>query len=221
MRFYTSFFRNLLGVFIGSTSTLLLFIAILATSLMVFSGADWFLYEITKTHTWIVSISFPAVIIGGLIPLIVPISLYISSLYKRKLLPLAHISTQAVILGMFISSLLKALTGRTPPPHLFQDLIIGNDVTREWAFGWLNAGIFDGWPSGHATVACALGISLFLAIPKRFKMYRALALIYAMYVSIGVGFTIHWFSDAIAGALLGFSIAFITYHTFTKYSKSK
>ena len=43
-----------------------------------------------------------------------------------------------------------------------------------------------------------------------------LALTYAFYVGIGVSMTIHWFSDFVAGALIGTAIGIVVANSFSR-----
>ena len=113
---------------------------------------------------------------------------------------------QSAILGLLISGFYKAFTGRIQPPgHSLMAISSNNlvDISRDFQFGFLRHGVYWGWPSTHATLAFAISAAFWTLFPEN-KIIRFLALIYAFYVGIGVAITsIHWFSEFVAGAIIG------------------
>ena len=101
-------------------------------------------------------------------------------------------------MGLLISSFYKALTGRPGPRHFTGPII---DASREFRFGFLRGGVFWGWPSSHTTVAFAMAIAIWKLFDS--KVVRLIALCLAFYIGMGVSLTIHWFSDFVAGAIIG------------------
>ncbi|MBI3634272.1 MAG: phosphatase PAP2 family protein, partial [Candidatus Yonathbacteria bacterium] len=104
----------------------------------------------------------------------------------------------------------KSITGRIPP--LFIESAI--DISRKFNFGFLKNGIFWGWPSSHTTVAFAMAVTLIILYPKN-KILKYGALIYALYIGLGVSINIHWFSEFIAGIIFG-SIVGVVVGTYFK-----
>ena len=176
--------------------------AVMLTVLLVTSGFDWTYFSWSKDHTYLQIMFFPAVVMGGLFPIIYPAVVYRKARKKKSTRKenTAFALGQAGFASLFISSFYKAITGR-PPPELFDDPT-NEDISREFRFGFMRGGIFHGWPSGHATSAFALAFTLITLYPDNRKI-RNLALAYAFYVGIGVSTNIHWFSDFVAGALIG------------------
>jgi membrane-associated phospholipid phosphatase len=115
---------------------------------------------------------------------------------------------QAALLGLFISSVYKAITGRVHPSH-----IVGTDISHVFHFGWLRGGVFWGWPSSHATIAFAMAVTVFMLYPKQ-RWLGFMAILYAFYVGMGVSMTIHWFSDFVAGAIIGSIIGIVVGKSF-------
>lgn len=111
---------------------------------------------------------------------------------------------QAAFLGYLVSIFYKSLTGRMPPPFHFSGESAGFliDNSRDWNFGFLQHGIFWGWPSSHTTVAFAMAFSIIYFYPKN-KTLCILAFLYALYVGLSVSTNIHWFSEFVAGAIIG------------------
>lgn len=134
-------------------------------------------------------------------PVIFPIGAYIYGRLRKNRISLygAYAAAQAAVIGLAISSFYKALTGRPGLRHAAHSMI---DTSREFRFGFLRGGIFFGWPSSHTTVAFAIGLALW-SLYRESKAARYAALLYAFYVGIGVSMTIHWFSDFVAGAIIG------------------
>ena len=172
--------------------------AILLTFLLVASGFDWSYFLSTRApilRSWM----FPAVPIGGLLPIILPLGLLaLGSLTGSARTRLVGWAVgQAELIGGLIAAAYKAITGRAHPSHA-----AGADLSRIFHFGLLRGGVFWGWPSSHTTIAFAMAVTIFTLLPKqRWLGYSAIA--YAFYVGIGVSMTIHWFSDFSAGAIIG------------------
>jgi len=176
--------------------------AIGATVILVLSGFDWWFYTATRSPLfyWLVRI---AGIGGFFVPVIVPVGLYLYGEFRRRdrLMHIAGAVAQAEMLGYLISIIYKTFTGRTQPQFFINGSV---DISREFHFGFLQHGVFWGWPSSHAAVAVA-GVVAFVVL-VRDRKWRIIALVYAALISIGAAIGFHWFSDVIAGALLGIMI---------------
>ena len=177
-------------------------IAIGLTAILVWSGFDWWYYQAHQIPV-LQRMLFPAIVIGFFLPIIVPISLYLIGKIGRHQGSVwtAFAITQAAILGSLISSIYKAFTGRMQPD--FRNMNI--DISHNFQFGFLQHGIFWGWPSSHTTIAFAMAFTL-IFLYQRNKGVLIGALVYAFYIGFGVSLSIHWFSDFVAGALIGAAI---------------
>jgi membrane-associated phospholipid phosphatase len=82
-------------------------------------------------------------------------------------------------------------------------------------FGFLRGGVFSGWPSSHTTIAFAMAVTLFQLFPKQ-RWLGYVAITYAFYIGLGVSMTIHWFSDFLAGAIIGMAIGTVVGKTFLR-----
>jgi membrane-associated phospholipid phosphatase len=173
-------------------------VAMILTYLLVVSGFDWFYFCFTRSHGLRMCM-WPAVVIGQIIPLCVPLYLLLMGGITRnpRTRRTAWALGQAALLGWFIASLYKAFTGRI---HLPLDTIV--DTSHVFRFGFMRGGIFWGWPSSHTATAFAMAFTLFTLFPRQ-KLVRIAVVIYAFYIGIGVSMTIHWFSDFVAGAIIG------------------
>jgi membrane-associated phospholipid phosphatase len=193
--------RNIIRCFKGY-NLLWHFLAIVLTYVIVTSGFDWYYFISTKQPA-LRTFLFPAVRLGMILPIVVPlIVLAIGVLRKNlKIKNTAFALGQAAILALAISSFYKAFTGRIPPPHFFGHGALV-DTSHGFRFGLLRGGMFWGWPSSHTTVAFAMTIALWELYPEN-KLVRYASILYAFYVGIGVSIRIHWFSEFLAGAIIG------------------
>ena len=184
-------------------------LAIVLTIIMVESGGDWRYYLWFHESLW-VRAAFPAMLLGGLMPIFgTLLILLVGEVAKnRRVVTTAWALGQAAILGSLISSTYKAFTGRRPPP--FSNHFLGEsassslltDTSHGFRLGLLHGGVFWGWPSSHTTIAFAMAICLVALYPRN-KRLVIIALLYALYIGIGVSITIHWLSEFVAGAIIG------------------
>jgi len=149
---------------------------------------------------------YVSVVAGGIAPFVGPLWVYLygQSHNDRKLQITGLALGQAALLAGIISSTIKGLTGRRPPPHREEERGSTN-FSNDFKFGILNRGAFNGWPSGHTMNAFAMATTLIELYPEdRTVKYSSLAC--AAIVGLGVSANIHWLSDAVAGGLIGYSI---------------
>jgi membrane-associated phospholipid phosphatase len=193
-------------------------VAILCTYLLVTTNTDWH-YLLWIQDLPLRKILFFGVMLGGVIPMfIVPSIFIVSSIFK--LLQIRFVTGAlflSSILGWLLSSFYKAWTGRIQP---LQKNGVFIDTSHDWNFGFLHHGIFWGWPSSHTTVAFAMSTALIFLYPKN-KLVTFLAALYAFYVGFGVTTRIHWFSEFIAGALLGGIIGYAVAITLRRHIKKR
>lgn len=175
-------------------------LAFVLTYTFVVSGFDWYYYTHAQNPTLQVFL-FPAVIIGGLLPMLLPFILYVWGRVKKNLnlINTAYAVGQAAVIGWLLSSFYKAFTGRVEPPL---HLLYPTDISGDFQFGFLRHGIFWGWPSSHTAVAFAVAITL-VVLYRHNWFIKYFAIFLALYVGIGVSTNIHWFSDFVAGAIIG------------------
>lgn len=204
------FFKVLLKIFSGK-NLLLHFLAIVLTFIIVSTGFDWsyflyFHYSVTGR------ILFPAVWIGFFLPVLLPVILLITGFILKNFFirNTAWALAQAAFMGWLVASVYKAFTGRPGPPSRRHHLV---DISHIFHFGFFRGGIFWGWPSSHTTVACAMAFTLFFLFPEN-KWVRYLAPVYALFIGMGVSMSIHWFSDFVAGAIIGFVIGSVIGRSF-------
>ena len=232
-QFFATLPRNVIACFKGRM-LLWHLAAIVLTFVCVQTGFDWFYFTSTRNPVlwhW----TIPAAPIGMFVPVLLPMILVIGGIVGRAGTPLpaanheigAHGVTrpakygaasfparagwaiaQSEIIGSLISSFYKAFTGRVHPQHG-----IGPDISHEFRFGLLRGGTFWGWPSSHTTVAFAMAATVSTLYPKQ-RWLGILAMLYALYIGVGVSMTIHWFSDFAAGAIIGSVVGIVVGKSF-------
>ncbi len=176
--------------------------AVGVTALSVMSGFDWWYFAFFR-ETIVQAVLLPAVGLGFLVPIFLPIILWVIGLLKkdRRIFITAGAAGQAAAFGYVLSSFYKAFTGRVPPVSFRQAATLV-DSSHQFQFGFLRGGIFWGWPSTHTTVAFAMAITLWVLYPDK-KVVRYAVLLYALYIGLGISMSIHWFSEFVAGAIIG------------------
>ena len=210
---FYKFWRNVAGVFRWRYLPLHI-LAIALTYALVVSGFDW-TYFVAFRNSALYPYLFPAAIFGGLLPIIVPLAMVAVGKvrYNLRTVNAGWGMGQAAIVGLFISSAYKFFTGRIQPPRM---LTAGMpDVSGGFRFGLFQGGIFWGWPSSHTTVAFAAAVALATLYPEN-KLVKFLALAVALYIGIGVSVSVHWFSDFIAGVIIGSVIGLVVGRAFWK-----
>lgn len=187
-------------------------LAIVVTFLVVTLGVDWYYFLLTRSD-FVILFSWPAAVLGGLLPILLPLTLLIYGRRKSRtnLVILAWALAQAALIGSLVSSFYKSLTGRIQP-DLANTLI---DSSRQFNFGFLEHGVFWGWPSSHTTIAFAMALTLVALYPDNKKL-RFFAILYAIYIGLGVSTTIHWLSEFLAGAIIGSVIGMVVGKSFKK-----
>lgn len=215
--FFKTFLTNLVGPFKGKR---LLWhgLAILLTILIVTSDFDWQYFTWTRSQA-LTYIALPAAILGAFLPVLIPLILFLIGKIKksRRIIMNGWALGQAALLGWVISSIYKVFTGRIPPPTPFNDTLAQalTNSSHGFQFGFWRGGIFWGWPSSHTTVAFATMVCLIMLHPKN-KTLIFFAFLYALYIGLGVSVTIHWFSEFVAGAIIGSVIGVVVGRSFRK-----
>ncbi len=205
---FHQFGQNLLAAFRGR-NLLWHALAIGLTIGIVKSDTDWTYYLVSRDHA-IQRLAFPAVPLGSILPLLGTLLLLLlgAARRNRRLLTIAWALAQAALLGWLISTGYKAVTGRIPPPsQIYYNRQMAKhapppDTSHGFRLGLLKGGMFWGWPSSHTSVAFAMSACLIALYPRN-KLLVWIALLYALYIGLGISVTIHWFSEFVAGAIIG------------------
>lgn len=177
------------------------------TPLLIYSGAD------AKVHQAFAGndseLFRPGDILGYSAPFLLPLPLYLSGriTHNKRSQGAAYALVQSGIITLSTISLLKALTGR-PRPDVTGSTSIQRQ-SREFNFGFLNRGIYDGWPSGHMATISALASTLMHYYPAKpwvqYAGWGSMSYIFMTVIAHDRG-QFHWFSDGVAGGLMGYSI---------------
>lgn len=192
-------------------------LAITFTAALVFTGADWWFFEHTRSSAFEPFI-LTAGIGGFFVPVLAPIGIYFWGEYRknRSLMNTGAAVAQAELIGYLVSILYKVFTGRTQPEFLthFSNL----DISHAFHFGILQNGVFWGWPSSHAVVAFAGATALVLM--SKHRPIRVGAALYAMFVGFGAAVGFHWLSDVLAGAIIGILVGGIVAKSYSALVKT-
>jgi membrane-associated phospholipid phosphatase len=196
-QFFSTLPRNIVECFRGRR-LIWHAVAIVLTVILVMTGLDW-RYFVATRHPVLLSWMFPAVRVGGLLPIVLPLFLLpLGAETKSAKISLAGFAIgQAELIGALVVAAYKAVTGREHPSH-----IMGPDISHTFRFGFLRGGVFWGWPSSHTTVAFSMAFAIWTLFPKQ-RALGCAAIAYAFYIGVGISMTIHWFSDFVAGAIIG------------------
>jgi membrane-associated phospholipid phosphatase len=214
MHFFKRFLSNLKAIFdLKNLAWHLL--AITGTYIAVVSGFDWKYYQFFGDHERIFTIMSLATVLGFFVPVLIPLGLLLGGIKNIKSRIAAFAVIQAELLGVLVSGFYKIFTGRMHPeliePNFFDLGTIyingAKNISGHFRFGFLRGGVIWGWPSTHTTVAFAMAFCL-TTLFVEIKTMRWV-LLYAFYIGIGVSMSIHWFSDFLAGAILGSLIGIV------------
>jgi membrane-associated phospholipid phosphatase len=184
----------------------------LGTYGLVKSGIDWKWNRMAYNNEWLAWSGTPFGALGYIVPVVAPVGLYV---YGRrhddvKLQITGLALGQSVILALGISSTFKAFTGRREPcimeHHIYPDRPGDtNGYSSDWALGFMERGIFSGWPSSHTIVAFALATTLAELYPDN-TWLKIGVFAYAGCTGLGMSLFGHWASESFAGALVGYAI---------------
>ena len=181
----------------------------LGTWVSIEAGIDWKWRNIAYNNTWLSNCGRPGLYIGYIVPAITPVIIYTAGRFIKdeKLQITAFALTQSLMLTLAIQSPLKMITGRALPGIVTELDHTRNSRTDDFSgeFNWFNSNFIGGWPSGHtanafaaaATISEIYADSLWLKI----GVYS-----YATLIGLGVTLDVHWASEALAGALIGYAV---------------
>lgn len=174
---------------------------IVLTYLSVALGFDWYYFTHTRFDN-LFALTIPAALLGFFVPIALPVVMYYLGEWQgsRKLKAVAIMVAQAEALAWLVSSLYKAFTGRIRPEFLPSNFL--ENISWQFDFGFWEQGIVSGWPSSHTAVAFASAVILIYLYSKN-KLLALLVGAYALYIGLAVSVSVHWFSDFLAGAILG------------------
>jgi len=156
----------------------------------------------------------PGMMMGTFFPILVPGYLYFIS-SNRTFNNTGAVAIQATAVAFLYNNILKAITGRAHPDSENNS----GELSRDFKWGFFRRGVFYGWPSGHSMTNAALAMSI-ASYHRDNPWVVAGCALYAGYVAtsmvMGAKGEAHWFSDAVAGTLMGASIGWYIGNTFYK-----
>jgi hypothetical protein len=204
---WTGLGTNALKMFSGSRAVLHLS-AVLATILIVETGLDTQVHNFFVRNPALDEFSRPGVSIGEFFPVYLGAGLLGAGLVSSssQIVSAGSAVLQASLLALCYTTALKALTGRPgPEPVIYDD----NDASQTFRFGFLRGGVYRGWPSGHL-VANTAAVTSLLAFYHDSLWLKVAGGAYLGYLFLSVvshhGSAMHWFSDTVAGVLMGCAI---------------
>ncbi|MDD5065545.1 MAG: phosphatase PAP2 family protein [bacterium] len=183
--------------------------AVLSTVILVETDTDYKVHAYFNRTRDSHALADPAAYIGYLTPLVLGSSIYLYGNIgdHSKEIAAGSAMLQASLVGLVYDWTLKAFTGRVAPdPDTYDDM---RSASHKFRFGFLRGGVHWGWPSGHLMVNTAAMTSLAYFYHEN-TLIKVLCITYLGYMFYGVnaheGGTMHWFSDTVAGTLMGFAI---------------
>jgi membrane-associated phospholipid phosphatase len=181
----------------------------LETWALIETGLDWKWRNIAYDNTWLSNCGGPGIYIGFIVPALTPFAAYIAgrSTNNEKLQITGLAVAQSVMLTLAIQTPLKMITGRATP-----------GITRGWfydrsqrtddfsgEFNWFNMDFVAGWPSGHTANAFSVAATI-AELYKDNLWIKIGAYSYAALIGFGVTLNVHWTSEMLAGALIGYAV---------------
>lgn len=156
----------------------------------------------------------PGMAMGTFFPFLVPGYMYFIS-SNKALNNTGAVAAQATAVAFLYNNILKAISGRAHPDAENNN----GELSRDFKWGFGRRGVFYGWPSGHSMTNASLAMSI--ASYNRDKpLVVAGCGLYAGYIAtsmvLGAKGEAHWFSDAVAGTLMGASIGWYIGSVFYK-----
>lgn len=205
---WTGFLDHVSGAFSGDR-VWLHGAAVGSTVALVTSGADGSMFEVVRDEPALDGLTEPGVRFGSWAPPILggPLLLHGLADSDEESLGGAYAVAQSTVIAVGYVTLLKALTGR---PDADVDSPLSADAqSRVWRFGFLRGGVYNGWPSGHVSTTTAGIAALIHYYPDatwlKWAGYSMIGYMVAAVTGHARG-QMHWFSESVAGALMGYAI---------------
>ncbi len=183
--------------------------AITSTCILVTGGVDYRVEHFFNTNPKDGQFGRGVFITGQLLPFVAggSLLLYGGIARDKEILGASYAVIQASVMELLYNTALKAVTGRPGPDWRHHSDM--DSLSRVFRFGILRGGVFWGWPSGHTAATMAVVSALTSYYPNSLELkiagYGLVA--YTIYAvsSVNRG-GMHWFSDAVAAALMSYAI---------------
>ncbi len=208
LNLFGNFGNNILDSFRGNNLYFHLS-AVAATAIILDQGVDYDVEHYFNEHREYGPWARPVVFTGEYLPFIAGGSLFAYAKLKndREVLGASFAVLQASLIEFIYNSALKAVTGRPNPD--WRHVSDVDSLSRTFRFGFLRGGVFWGWPSGHTAATMAVVSALTSYYPGKtwLKVVGYTLVGYTMFgVSANNRGGMHWFSDAVAGALMSYAV---------------
>jgi membrane-associated phospholipid phosphatase len=181
-----------------------------ATYVLLTTDTDFYVHEYFSRNIASYETYTSAALLGGYIaPLAVGGGMYLWGKINgdSKTSAAGSCALQAITVAQLTVTVLKAVTGRPgPDPTKYPDM---REASHIFQFGFLRGGLHYGWPSGHLATNTAWIVALMTFYNRSLPVHigGAAAIAYLIFgVSAHEGATMHWFSDVIAGTVIGCAI---------------
>ena len=208
LNLFGNFGNNVLDSFRGNNIYFHL-TAVAATAIIVDQGVDYDVEHYFNQHTEYGSWARPVVFTGEYLPFIAGGSLFAYAKIRndREVLGASFAVMQASLIEFFYNSALKAVTGRPNPD--WRHVSDMDSLSKTFRFGFLRGGVFWGWPSGHTAATMAVVSALTSYYPDK-TWLKVVGFGLVGYTMFGVSANnrggMHWLSDAVAGALMSYTV---------------
>jgi len=215
---FGNFGNNILNSFKGNNLYLHL-AGIALTSVLVTQDLDYKVEHFFNQNPDYGQWARPILVTGQLLPFIVGGGLYAYGKFDNnsKYVGASFAVLQASLIEFLYNSTLKAITGRPGPDWRHNTDM--ESLSKTFRFGFLRGGIFWGWPSGHTSATMAVVSALTNYFPDA-TWLKIVGFSWVAYTIYGVSSVnrggMHWFSDAIAAALMSYAVG----STVGKYYRS-
>ncbi len=205
---FGNFGGNILESFKGKNAYLHL-AAVASTYLLVNADVDYHVESFFNQHEKYGKWTHPIVYSGEFMPLAAGAGLFAYAEIKndKHTLGASFAVFQASLIELMYNSTLKAITGRPNPD--WRDNTDTDSLSKTFRFGFLRGGLYWGWPSGHTAATMAVVSALTNYYPDKTWLkiagYGLVAYTMLGVCSVNRG-GMHWFSDAVAGALMSYAV---------------
>lgn len=184
------------------------FAGLLSTGALVSNGTDAKVYDFFRKSSG--DEAWPGAIVGsGAGAAVAGLSLYWKGRESgdHETIGAAYVVAQATLLTAVYVKTLKMLTGRAHPTH--SSPLTSQQQAESFQLGAMQLANGYGWPSGHVSHTVAVTAALAHYYPdKSWLTWSSIGLsAYMLYtVSAFHSGQMHWFSDGVAGAFMGYAI---------------
>ena len=205
---FGNFGNNILDSFKGNNLYLHL-TAIAATAVLVTQDVDYNVEHYFNQHEEYGKWARPILFTGQFLPFAVGGGLFAYGKLNnnQEAVGASFAVLQASLIEFLYNSTLKAITGR-PGPH-WRDNSDMDALSKTFRFGFMRGGIFWGWPSGHTSATMAV-VSALTNYYSNSTWLKIVGYSWVAYTIFGVSSVnrggMHWFSDAIAAALMSYAV---------------